>query len=147
MHTYDNKPDDNKLTDENQLTYEKKPDENQLTDAIFKDKLNDHYKHYANVTSVYDADTITVDIDLGFNLCLKSQKIRFYGINAIELRDPGGKEARDFIRELILNKEVILYVDKYKKGKYGRWVGIIVQNNININKLIVDKGHGIYHKY
>lgn len=39
------------------------------------------YEYRAFVRKVYDGDTITVDIDLGFEVLLKNQKLRLYGIN------------------------------------------------------------------
>ena len=44
------------------------------------------YIYKAEVVSVYDGDTITVDIDLGFNVVLRKQKIRLGGINTPEIR-------------------------------------------------------------
>ena len=44
------------------------------------------YEYKATVTAVYDADTITVDVDLGFRSHLKKIKLRLFGINAPEVR-------------------------------------------------------------
>ena len=44
------------------------------------------YEYRAFVRKVYDGDTITVDIDLGFDVVLKAQKIRLVRINAPEVR-------------------------------------------------------------
>ena len=44
------------------------------------------YEYRAFVRKVYDGDTITVDIDLGFEVMLKNQKLRLYGINTPEVR-------------------------------------------------------------
>ena len=44
------------------------------------------YEYCAKVVSVYDGDTITVDIDLGFGIVLKKQKLRLLGINTPEVR-------------------------------------------------------------
>ena len=49
-------------------------------------ELNNFYLYKAFVTDVYDGDTITVDIDLGFWTTLHKQKIRLYGINTPELK-------------------------------------------------------------
>jgi endonuclease YncB( thermonuclease family) len=59
---------------------------------------NNLYNYRAFVTGVYDGDSITVDIDLGFNNWMKNQKVRLYGINTPELRGeerPSGLIARD----------------------------------------------------
>ena len=44
------------------------------------------YFYKANVTSVYDGDTITADIDLGLGVFIKKQKLRLSRIDAPELR-------------------------------------------------------------
>lgn len=38
------------------------------------------YEYRAIVTDIYDGDTITVDIDLGFHAWQKNMKLRLYGI-------------------------------------------------------------------
>ena len=46
----------------------------------------DTYIYNAFVTSVYDGDTITCNIDCGFGVILQKQKIRLYGLNTPEMR-------------------------------------------------------------
>ncbi len=112
-----------------------------------------HYK--AIVTSVYDGDTCTVDIDLGLHTWLKDEKLRLNRINAPEMRGPEkekGKLSRDFLREKILNKEIALETIKDKKGKYGRYLAEVWllksgENYENINDQLVKKGFAEYHKY
>ena len=83
------------------------------------------YEYRAYVRKVYDGDTITVDIDLGFDVVLKNQKIRLVKINAPEVRGterPEGLKVRDIVRSRISNKWVIIKTSQDKKGKYGRWL-------------------------
>ena len=44
------------------------------------------YEYKAIVVKVVDGDTVDVDIDLGFNVWLKKQRIRLYGIDTPESR-------------------------------------------------------------
>lgn len=88
------------------------------------------FEYKAIVTRVYDADTITVDIDLGFHIWARDEKIRLLGIDAPEVRGeerPEGLRSRDWLRGRILGKEIILKTQKAGsgKGKYGRWLGDI----------------------
>lgn len=86
------------------------------------------YKYNAQVVSVYDGDSITVDIDLGFGIIYKNQKIRLADINAPEIRGEereAGLISRDALRKKILFKNVILLTQKDRKGKYGRYIGTI----------------------
>lgn len=107
--------------------------------------IDNKYCYRTYITSVYDGDTVTCNIDLGFGIIINKQKIRLFGINAPELRGEEREEGiiiRDKLRNLILEKWVNLYTikdskGKDSKGKYGRWLGIIVDNNININELLL----------
>lgn len=86
------------------------------------------YHYEAKVMSVYDGDTITVDIQLGLDIELRNQKIRLAGIDAPEMRGEEkvhGKISRDWLRDKILGKTVIIRTEKDKKGKYGRYLGWI----------------------
>ena len=44
------------------------------------------YEYHGFVSEVYDGDTITVDIDLGFYIHIHNQKFRLLYINAPEVR-------------------------------------------------------------
>jgi micrococcal nuclease len=73
------------------------------------------YEYKALVTKVYDGDTITVDIELGFGVFLHKQSLRLAYINTPEVRGaekPEGIISRDRVRELILGKEVIIKTKK-----------------------------------
>lgn len=101
------------------------------------------YEYRALVRKVYDGDTITVDIDLGFDMLLRNQKIRLLGINTPEVRGkerPEGLKSRDALRDKIGSKWVIIKTKKDKKGKYGRWLGTIFIENENVNEWLIKEG-------
>ena len=101
------------------------------------------YVYKALVVSIFDGDTITVNIDLGFDVWLKEQKIRLHGINTPEVRGvqkEQGLKSRDRLIELILNKEVVIETIKDKKEKYGRWLGKVYLNSEPINEKLVQEG-------
>lgn len=113
--------------------------------------IDDFLYHYrATVLDVYDGDTIRVEIDLGFGLKWcgydnKGVKIRLYGLNTPEVRGEErdlGLISRDKVRELILNKTVILKTIKDSTEKYGRYLGIIItEDNLNINEFLIKEGY------
>lgn len=111
------------------------------------------YEYNAFVTKVYDADTITVNIDLGFLSHLHNVKIRLFGINAPEVRGTekeAGKKSRDWLRERILNKPVFIKTYRDKTGKYGRWLAdVYPQNDHNksFNQLLVEEGLAVERIY
>lgn len=117
----------------------------------FTKYIDDDYKYNAKCIDCYDGDTCKLNIDLGFGITIGKKSCRLFGIDTPELR--GGtdeqkqkaKEARDFLRDQILDKDVVLYTLKDKEGKYGRLLGIIIikdgDNLININQLMIDRGY------
>jgi len=114
-------------------------------------QLSQLYHYRAKVVSVYDGDTCRVDLDLGFGVWIRKEKIRLARINAPELRGadrPRGLQARDYLRELVLNKRIILQTKKDRKGKYGRYLGELwlEQNGqwINVNDRLVHEGLAEY---
>ena len=95
-----------------------------------------------SIKGCYDGDTCTT---------LKGEKIRLACIDTPELKgwkaDPiPAKEARDFVNKLVANEKVS--IKRITKDKYGRTVGELFKNGVNIQELIVEKGYGkIYKKY
>ena len=101
------------------------------------------YIYRALVIKVYDGDTITVRVDLGFGVHIV-ERIRLYGINTPEVRGPErerGIKSRDWLRTLILNKEILIKTYKDKKGKYGRYLAdVFIENEtgpVNVNDWLV----------
>jgi micrococcal nuclease len=106
------------------------------------------YEYVGRVTNVYDGDTFTIDIDLGFGIVLTGQKIRLRGVNTPEVRGEErdrGLIARDFVRDQILGKKVVIHTYKDKKGKYGRWIADILigsehEGAESLSEILVSKG-------
>ena len=94
------------------------------------------------IKNCYDGDTCTT---------IDGEKIRLACIDTPELKgrkaDPiPAKEAKDFLNNLVTNKEIS--IRRITKDRYGRTVAELFNGNINIQKLLVDKGYGqIYKKY
>lgn len=106
----------------------------------------DFYSYKAIVVSVYDGDSLTLDIDLGLGVWKKKQKIRLMGINTPEIRAEErelGLVSKARVIDLVLNKEVIVQTEK--TGKYGRWLGTIWFLSDdgewqNLNNLLISEG-------
>lgn len=118
--------------------------------------MDEHLYYYrAEVQSVYDGDTCTMNIDLGLGTWLHSEKIRLARINTPELREeerPKGLLARDFLRDKIDGKKILISTLKDKKGKYGRYIAEIWRQKtdgsyINVNDELVDAGHAKFVEY
>lgn len=106
-----------------------------------------NYTYNVNVVSVYDGDTITVDVDLGFKIWAKKIKVRLWGINTPEIRGgtaatkAHGKQVTQYVRDRILNKAVVMKSNG--KGKYGRWLGVIYVDGVNLNEELVRQGMAV----
>ena len=102
------------------------------------------YEYGCTVTRVVDGDTIDVVLDLGFSILHKC-RVRLYGIDTPESRTRNkdekirGKLASKFLQDAIDNgKEVVLRSKlKDSKGKYGRVLGEIIVDSININQSMI----------
>ena len=117
-----------------------------------EDKL---YFYKAVIYSVYDGDTCTARIDLGFEFEFKKLKLRLSGIDTPELRGEtleAARVSRDFLRDLVLDKDVIVETERDSKGKYGRYIATIWVKNedgsySSANDLLVLGGYGVYKEY
>ena len=89
------------------------------------------YEYKCTVVKVVDGDTVDVDIDLGFGVWMRKQRIRMYGIDAPESRTSNRLEKRygiaskKYLIGMLDDKELILKTHKDAKGKYGRILGEI----------------------
>lgn len=114
------------------------------------------YQYEAKIVKVYDGDTVTAEIDLGFSVKIK-QTLRLKDINAPEVCGPEkleGKKSRDFLRDLILRKKVMIETTKLgkkeKRGKYGRYIAVVFLPGevlVNVNNMLVHNGHAVEKVY
>ncbi|WP_027881128.1 thermonuclease family protein [Mesoflavibacter zeaxanthinifaciens] len=102
------------------------------------------FNYKAKIIDVYDGDTVTAMVDLGF-LHFQEMKLRLYGIDTPELRGEEREQGivvRDILREMVLGKEVTIRSYKDKQGKYGRYLAnIILEDGLEVNQWLVDNGH------
>jgi len=103
------------------------------------------YKYSAKLIRVIDGDTIDAMIDLGFDTWVK-KRIRLYGINTPEIRTRDIKEkkagivATDRLKELMSDCGGDFILESHGIGKYGRCLGTLFINDININTLLLNEG-------
>lgn len=92
---------------------------------------------WASVEKVHDGDTITVSMDeRDFNF-----PVRLLGTNAPELNEPGGHDSQSWLEDQILGESVLIKVDpKERVGKWGRILGTIIHQGLDINKASISLG-------
>ena len=106
----------------------------------------DMYKYNAKVTRVVDGDTVDALVDLGFDTW-KKVRIRMMGLNAPESRTRDleekkkGLAAKDRLKELLNSDTFIL--QSHGVGKYGRCLGDLFVDDVNINKQLIKEGHAV----
>ena len=106
--------------------------------------MKPQFTYKATVERVVDGDTVDALIDLGFDTW-KRIRIRMMGMNAPESRTRDleekklGLAAKDRLIELLKVKEFVL--ESHGVGKYGRCLGTLWVEELNINKQLIQEGH------
>lgn len=108
--------------------------------------------YQATIQTCHDGDTCTVDVRVpvagwGVDMVFH-EDTRFCGINAPELRTPtteAGKASRDYLLGRIKAAKVVLWRTYQKSGKvqrdkYGRLLGWLILDGVNMNDELVQKG-------
>lgn len=100
------------------------------------------YEYKATIRRVVDGDSIYVDIDLGFDVWLRNQSIRLYGIDTPECRQKDkarkahGLLAKEYVQKaLVVGKTYALRTKE--KGKFGRFLGEFKTGKGAITKLLI----------
>ena len=108
------------------------------------------FEYSCKIVKVVDGDTADVDIDLGFGVWLKKQRIRFYGIDTPESRtiDLEEKKYGLMAKEMVLahlpiGSTQILRTHKDGVGKYGRILGSFVVGDTTLNQLLIDTHNAV----
>jgi micrococcal nuclease len=108
------------------------------------------YEYACKVERVVDGDTIDVVLDLGFDVSFKS-RVRLYGIDTPESRTRDldekarGKMATAFLKEAIDSGEKVVIQTKLKdsRGKFGRVLGDVIVDGININQELITNNYAV----
>ena len=110
------------------------------------------YEYKCNIIKVVDGDTVDVDIDLGFGIWMKNERVRIMGIDTPESRtsDPVEKMfgiAAKYRLEQLLGETGILKTQVSKKGedmkgKFGRVLGdFIAPDGRLVTEIMIEESH------
>lgn len=100
------------------------------------------YEYKAKVVRVLDADTIDVSIDLGFDVWI-NQRVRLIGINTPEKNTEFGKQASDYVKELLpVGHMILLKSEQDKREKFGRYLAKVyfLTSQESVNDILIQKG-------
>ena len=112
------------------------------------------YEYRCTVVKIIDGDTVDVDIDLGFGVWMKKQRIRLYGIDTPESRTRDleekkyGLAAKAYLTGMLDDEAgITLKTHKDKEGKFGRILGELWRitdfADQSINEYLIEKHHAV----
>jgi len=113
------------------------------------------YEYMVTITKVVDGDTVDVDIDLGFGMVYKKQRVRLLGIDTPESRTRDlveklfGKASKAHLKTILEEGNISLI--SHDKGKFGRILGELFindpenpqENRISVNQQLIDDHHAV----
>ena len=107
------------------------------------------YRYKVYVTKIVDGDTVDFDIDLGFGMIYKKQRVRMMGIDTPESRTRDleekfyGKASKANLKKILDGQEVQLV--SHDKGKFGRILGelYVGNSNFSVNQQMIKEYHAV----
>ena len=107
------------------------------------------YRYKVNVVKVVDGDTVDVDIDLGFGMSYKKQRVRMVGIDTPESRTRDlvekkfGKASKAHLKSILESGDIELV--SHDKGKFGRILGdlFIGSSTFSVNQQMINDHHAV----
>lgn len=110
------------------------------------------HEYDARLIVIIDADTLKLDVDLGFHTWLRAT-FRLARINTPELMTLDGARAKAFVVER-LNEATAIRIQSSRSEKYGRWLCELNFQTAasqfqwtNLNNLLLESGHAIKFKH
>jgi len=121
------------------------------------------YHYRVKLLKVVDGDTVDVDVDLGFDVWLRNQRIRLYGIDTPESRTRDKEEKRFGVRakqhlsHMISTKiehgplvgadtKKQISLQSLGRGKFGRILGVLFVDGVSVNEKMIEDHHAVaYH--
>jgi len=79
------------------------------------------FEYRARVLQVVDSTTLDLEIDLGFK-CYTKQRVKLWGIKST---DETGSIGADRLRDLVMDKDVVIQTKFSRRIKLGRVLGVI----------------------
>lgn len=92
------------------------------------------------IVKVTDGDTVVL-----LDSANTQHKIRLDGIDCPERGQPYGTKATDFVKNIAAGKRA--NVEWEKKDRYGRILGVLIVDNVNVNKELLRSGLAWHYKH
>ena len=111
------------------------------------------YEYKCKIIKVVDGDTVDVDIDLGFGVWLKDERVRIMGIDTPESRTRDKTEKKFGLAskaklKSLLGKTGVLKTQVNKngedmKGKFGRILGDFQVRARMVTEILCEEGYAV----
>ena len=114
------------------------------------------YEYRCKIDRVVDGDTVDVDIDLGFGIWLRKERVRLHGIDTPESRTRDleekkyGLAAKSYVQSFLpVGSMQTLRTTKDDKGKFGRILGefvvydTVTDSSRTLNQIMIDEHYGV----
>lgn len=100
------------------------------------------YEYRATIIRIVDADTVWLEVDLGFDVKRKDS-FRLYGINAPEMSTAEGVNAKMWLTEYLKGGPLVITTEKDRREKYGRYLATLWVGGQNVNQALIEAGHAV----
>ncbi len=111
------------------------------------------YQYKAKILKVLDGDTVDIDLDLGFNIVLASQRVRMAGIDTPESRTTNNEEKvrgqlskKKLAEKLPVGSWVRIETQKSDSNddKFGRILAVfIMEDGTSLNQWMIDNNYAV----
>ena len=116
------------------------------------DKPSPYSYRVKSIKKIIDGDTFDCIMDLGFDVLLEA-RVRMMGIDTPESRTRDLEEkkfgllAKEYLTEKLATEDLIVTTEvDNEKGKFGRILGWVWANGVNVNKQMIDENMAVaYH--
>lgn len=95
------------------------------------------FVYQAYVYNVVDGDTLDVEIDLGFKIKV-CQRLRLARVDTPEKGQSGFEEAKDFVKKLVLSKDVVISTQKV--SKWGYYLADVEIEGRSLSEMLLQAG-------
>lgn len=117
------------------------------------------FRYKCKIVKIIDGDTVDVDIDLGFGIWVRNERVRIHGIDTPESRTSDKVEkqfgllAKEFVKKMLpVGSKQTLCTEKAgddSKGKFGRILGKFevydgeTDSTMFLGDIMIREGHAV----
>jgi micrococcal nuclease len=129
---------DSKKNSDDDNTQKKDSNNEKESSALPKSTITEGIELSGRVTKVVDGDTLDVN----------NVRVRLALVNTPERGQEGYQSAKNFLTDLCLGKQAQVDMDDGQRGgdRYGREIGIVYCNGVNVNSELMDKDLAVIYK-